>query len=198
MPSFPGNVRCSHCGLDRAIRNALNSPRCVSRQEVAMLKKPVLVSAFVCLSTSIFVPGIFAQDKPKDAQAAPAPEFKIPPEDSKKTNPLKNDASAVADGKKLFSSQCFLCHGKDGDGKGELAQDMKLTLHDYHDSAALKGMTDGDLFYILSKGKGEMPGQDDRLTETQRWHLIVYIRSLAGKAMPAAAATSAKEEKKAD
>jgi mono/diheme cytochrome c family protein len=159
-----------------------------------MLKERVLVSVFVCLSTSILAPGILAQDKPKDAQAAPAAEFKIPAEDSKKTNPLKNDAAAVADGKKLFSSQCYLCHGKDGDGKGELAQDMKLTLRDYHDAAALKGMTDGDLFYILSKGKGEMPGQDDRLTETQRWHLIVYIRSLAGKPMPAAA----KEEKKAE
>lgn len=159
-----------------------------------MLKKRVLVSTFVCLGTSIFVPGIFAQDKPKEAQAAPAAEFKIPPEDSKKANPLKNDASAIADGKKLFGSQCYLCHGKDGDGKGELAQDMKLSLRDYHDAAALKGMTDGDLFYILSKGKGEMPGQDDRLTEAQRWHLIVYIRSLAGKPMPA----TAKEEKKAE
>lgn len=159
-----------------------------------MLKKLAVNFAIVCLTFSAFVPGIFAQDKPKDAQAAPAAEFKIPPDDSKKTNPLKNDASAVADGKKLFSSQCYLCHGKDGDGKGELAQDMKLTLRDYHDAAALKGMSDGDLFYILSKGKGDMPGQDDRLTETQRWHLIVYIRSLAGKPMPAAA----KEEKKAE
>jgi mono/diheme cytochrome c family protein len=157
-----------------------------------MLTKQVVFSAFLCLATSIFMPATFAQEKPKDAQAAPATEFKIPPEDSKKTNPLKNDASAIADGKKLYSSQCYLCHGKYGDGKGELAQDMKLMLRDYHDPAALKGMTDGDLFYILSKGKGDMPSQDDRLTEAQRWHLIVYIRSLAGKPMPAAA----KEEKK--
>jgi mono/diheme cytochrome c family protein len=159
-----------------------------------MLKKLAVVSAFVCLASSIFVPAVFAQDKPKDAQAAPAAEFKIPPEDAKKTNPGKNDASAIADGKKLYSSQCYLCHGKDGDGKGELAQDMKLTLRDYHDPAALKGMTDGELFYILSKGKGDMPNEDDRLTDAQRWHLISYIRSLAGKPMPVAA----KEEKKAE
>jgi mono/diheme cytochrome c family protein len=159
-----------------------------------MLKKLIVVSTFVCLGSSIFLPAVFAQDKPKDAQAAPAAEFKIPPEDAKKTNPGKNDASAIADGKKLYSSQCYLCHGKDGDGKGELAQDMKLTLRDYHDPAALKGMTDGELFYILSKGKGEMPNEDDRLTEAQRWHLIAYIRSLAGKPMPVVA----KEEKKAD
>jgi mono/diheme cytochrome c family protein len=159
-----------------------------------MLKKLIGVSTFVCLGSSIFLPAVFAQDKPKDAQAAPAAEFKIPPEDAKKINPGKNDASAIADGKKLYSSQCYLCHGKDGDGKGELAQDMKLTLRDYHDPAALKGMTDGELFYILSRGKGEMPNEDDRLTEAQRWHLIAYIRSLAGKPMPVVA----KEEKKAD
>ena len=161
-----------------------------------MLKNPIALSALVCLAASIFVPTISAQDKPKDTQAAPAAEFKIPPEDAKKTNPLKNDAGAVADGKKLFSSQCILCHGKDGDGKGELVAEMKLNMHDYHDAAALKGMTDGELYYILSKGKGDMPGEDDRLTETQRWHLIMYIRSLAGKPMPAADATTAKDEKK--
>ena len=159
-----------------------------------MLKKLIVVSAFVCLGSSILLPAVSAQDKPKDAQAAPVAEFKIPPEDAKKTNPGKNDAAAIADGRKLYSSQCYLCHGKDGDGKGEIAQDMKLTLRDYHDPAALKGMTDGELFYILSKGKGEMPNEDDRLTDAQRWHLIAYIRSLAGKPMPVAA----KEEKKAE
>jgi mono/diheme cytochrome c family protein len=159
-----------------------------------MLMKQIAASAFVCLATSVFVPAVSAQDKPKDAQAPAAAEFKIPPEDAKKTNPLKSDASAIADGKKLFGSQCILCHGKDGDGKGELAADMKLNLRDYHDVAALKNMTDGELFYILSKGKGDMPSQDDRLTEAQRWHLISYIRSLAGKPMP----VEVKDEKKAD
>ncbi len=124
----------------------------------------------------------------------PPAEFKIPPDDVKKISPLKSDASTIADGKKLFGSQCYLCHGKDGDGKGELAAEMKLKLHDYHDAAALKDKTDGELFYILSKGKGEMPGEGDRLSETQRWQLIAYIRSLAGK--PAAA--GAKDEKKAE
>lgn len=162
-----------------------------------MLKKQIALCAFVCLATSIFVPTISAQDKtekPKETPAASATDFKIPPEDAKKANPLKNDAAAIADGKKLYGSQCVVCHGKDGDGKGELAVDMKLNLHDYHDAAALKGMTDGELFYILSKGKGDMPGEGDRLTETQRWHLISYIRSLAGK--PTAA--EAKDEKKAE
>ena len=162
-----------------------------------MSRKLIVILAPVCLALSVFVPASFAQDKPKDAApaAAPAAEYKIPPDDAKKTSPLKSDAGTIAEGRKLYSSQCYLCHGKDGDGKGELAQDMKLTLRDYHDPAALKGMSDGELFYILSKGKGDMPDQGDRLSVTQRWQLIAYIRSLAGKAMPAGA-PAAKDEKK--
>ncbi len=158
-----------------------------------MSRKLIVIFAPMCLALSCFASSSTAQDKPKDSQAAPA-EFKIPPEDAKKVSPLKSDASTIAEGKKLFSSQCYLCHGKDGDGKGELVADMKLKLHDYHDAAALKDKTDGELFYILSKGKGQMPGEGDRLSETQRWQLIAYIRSLAGKPMPAAA----KEEKKSE
>ncbi len=157
-----------------------------------MSRKLIVSLAPVCLVLSLFAPAGAAQDKPKDTQEKPSAEFKIPPEDAKKVNPLKSDASTIADGKKLFSSQCYLCHGKDGDGKGELAEDMKLKLHNYHDAAALKDKTDGELFYILSKGKGEMPSEGDRLSETQRWQLIAYIRSLAGKPTPAAP----KEEKK--
>lgn len=159
---------------------------------MSVSRKVIGSFAPVCLALMSFVPASFAQDKPKDTTGAPKAEFKIPADDAKKTNPLKSDASTIAEGKKLYSSQCHLCHGKDGDGKGELAKDMKLNLRDYHDPAALKNMTDGELFYILSKGKGDMPDEGDRLSVTQRWQLITYIRSLAGKPVPAVAG----EEKK--
>ena len=110
-------------------------------------------------------------------------EFKIPPEDAKRENPVKPTAASVADGKHTFASQCAMCHGKDGDGKGDLAQDMKLKLRDYRDPVALKDVTDGEMFYILTKGKGDMPGQEGRMKPEQLWNLINYIRSLSkGKA----------------
>ncbi|MFZ0636591.1 MAG: cytochrome c [Candidatus Acidiferrales bacterium] len=132
-----------------------------------------------------------AQDKAKDAkQPAPA-EFKIPPEDARKPNPLKVDATSIAEGKREYSSQCSMCHGKDGDGKGDLAQEMQLKMRDFQDPASLKDMTDGELFYILSKGKGDMPEEGDRMDVNQRWQLIIFIRSLASK-QPAA---TSKQEK---
>jgi mono/diheme cytochrome c family protein len=129
--------------------------------------------AFACLFA-------FAQEKKPTAE-----EFKIPPEEAKRENPVKPTAASLADGKHVFASQCAMCHGKDGDGKGDLAEDMKLKLRDYRDPAALKDVTDGAMFYILTKGKGDMPGQEDRMKPEQLWNLINYIRSLAkGKAAP--------------
>ncbi len=61
---------------------------------------------------------------------------------------------------------------------------MNLKLRDYRDPAVLKDMTDGELFYIVSKGKGDMPGEGDRLSGTQRWHLVNFIRSLPKKESP--------------
>lgn len=115
--------------------------------------------------------------------AAPAPgaEFKIPPEEAKRTNPVKPTAASIASGKHIYATQCAMCHGANGDGKGDLAADMKLTLRDWRDPDSLKDMTDGELFYILTKGKGDMPGEEDRMKAEQRWELINYIRSLAKK-----------------
>jgi hypothetical protein len=42
-------------------------------------------------------------------------------------------------------------------------------------------MTDGELFWIISNGKGKMPGGGDRSPEKQRWNLVNLIRSFAKK-----------------
>jgi mono/diheme cytochrome c family protein len=74
-----------------------------------------------------------------------------------------------------------MCHGADGDGKGDLAVDMKLKVSDYRDPGALKDRTDGELFYIIKNGKGEMPPEGDRAKPDDVWNLVNFIRSLAKK-----------------
>ena len=115
------------------------------------------------------------------AAQAPAAEFKIPPEEAKRPNPVKATPASIALGKRVYATQCAMCHGATGDGKGDLAADMKLNLRDYRDPDSLKDMTDGELFYILTKGKGDMPGEEDRMKPEQLWNLINFIRSLAKK-----------------
>jgi mono/diheme cytochrome c family protein len=113
---------------------------------------------------------------PADAKAA---EYKIPPEDAAKPNPVKPSPESHAKGKKLYGYDCAMCHGKDGDGKGDM--DMK-NVPDFTHADALKGRTDGELFYIIRNGKGEdMPPEGDRAKNEDIWNMVNYIRSLAKK-----------------
>jgi hypothetical protein len=45
----------------------------------------------------------------------------------------------------------------------------------------LKDMTDGEMFYIIQKGKGDMTGEGDRQKPEGIWNMVNYIRSLSKK-----------------
>src|SRR3990172_878514 len=83
----------------------------------------------------------------------------------------------LALGKKLYRSQCRMCHGEAGQGEGDLAQEMKLTVPDFT-AAETKKKTEGELHYILAKGHGRMPGQGERLRPQQMWSMVAYLRTL--------------------
>jgi mono/diheme cytochrome c family protein len=140
-----------------------------------MLKRILVIALFLLLGSLSSA----AQDE-KPA-AAPAGDFKIPPEAAKQTNPVKPSPESLAKGKKIYGFDCAMCHGKDGGGKGDLATDIKLTLKDYRDPDSLKGMTDGELAYIIKSGKGDMPAEGDRAKGDETWNLVNYIRSFAKK-----------------
>ena len=80
-----------------------------------------------------------------------------------------------------------MCHGVDGDGKGDLAVDMKLKMIDYRDPATLKSVTDGEMFYVIKNGNGQMPSEADRLKDEDIWNLVNYIRSIPKNSKPAEA-----------
>src|SRR6202035_4135417 len=60
------------------------------------------------------------------------------------SGPVKPSPNSIAQGKKVYGYDCAMCHGVEGDGKGDLAVDMKLKLLDYRDPASLKDKTDAD------------------------------------------------------
>jgi mono/diheme cytochrome c family protein len=121
-----------------------------------------------------------AQEKPKDSQPG-VDEFKIPQEDIDKKNPVKPTPEGLAAARRFFGYDCAMCHGANGNGKGDVVESMKLTMHDWHDPASLAGKTDGELFYIITKGKGKMMGEGDRAPETMRWNLVNLVRSISKK-----------------
>jgi len=114
------------------------------------------------------------------APAAPHPAA-ISAEDKAKKNPVKFTEVSVARGKKIYGTQCALCHGDKGDGKGGLAADMKLNVPDFTKPDTLKDRTDGELFTVIGTGQDPMPSQAGRLTDIHRWNLVNYLRSVSGK-----------------
>lgn len=140
-----------------------------------MSKKNALMKIpLVLVGLLFFVFALWAQTK------APAPEYKIPPEAAAKANPVKPAAESLAKGKKVYGIDCAMCHGEKGDAKGDMASDMK-NVTDFTNPDALKNRTDGELFYVIRKGKGEMPPEGDRAKDDDIWNLVNYIRSLAKK-----------------
>src|SRR3982074_2546241 len=126
---------------------------------------------------------VFALWAQKDQPPAktPTPEAKIPPEDAAKVNPVKPTAESLAKGKKMYGYDCAMCHGKAGDGKGDMASDYK-NVTDFTNPDALKNRTDGELFYITRNGKGsDMPPEDNRAKNDEIWNMVNYIKSFAKK-----------------
>jgi len=81
----------------------------------------------------------------------------------------------------VYSYDCAMCHGANGDGKGDLVDSMKLTLPDWRDPASVANKTDGELFYVITNGKGKMVPEKDRAAETMRWNLVNLVRSFSKK-----------------
>lgn len=105
----------------------------------------------------------------------------ITPQEKALKNPEKFTEDSVAKGEKLYATQCAMCHGKTGNGKGDLAAVMHVSPPDFTNPATLVKRTDGELFTIINKGSGKMPGEGHRLKEDQAWELVNFLRTLEGK-----------------
>jgi hypothetical protein len=110
-----------------------------------------------------------------------ADEYKISPQDIARKNPIKPTPEGLAEARRVFKYDCAMCHGAAGDGKGEIVESMQLTMHEWRDAATLEGKTDGEIFYIITKGKGKMMGEGDRQPEKLRWNLVNLVRAMASK-----------------
>ena len=110
-------------------------------------------------------------------QQQPMPATAIPLEAAQTVNPIKATPESQTHAKKLYGYDCALCHGTTGKGDGELVRDLKLSMKDWSDPAALKNRTDGELFYIISNGEGPMPAEGSRAKQEDIWNLVILVRS---------------------
>ena len=129
----------------------------------------------------LFAPALSAQQPSAPTQQKTQAYAAIPVEAAKQPNPVKATPESLARAKKWWTLDCAMCHGKDGDGKGETAKEMKLAIVDFTDPATLKDRTDGEIFYTIKNGHQDMPPEGQRIKTEENWDLVNYVRSLAKK-----------------
>jgi len=81
----------------------------------------------------------------------------------------------AGDGAETFKAKCAACHGPDGAGATAAGKAMKV--RDLG-SADVQSQTDDQLFDIIAKGKGKMPGYEKPLGADKCKELVAYIRTL--------------------
>ena len=110
----------------------------------------------------------------------PDEPWKAPARASRKANPVPADDKAVAAGKVLYAKHCLSCHGETGKGNGPAAKDLQKAPGDLS-NPKLWEQTDGALFWKLTEGRKPMPTFEPLTSETERWQIIDYVRTLAPK-----------------
>jgi mono/diheme cytochrome c family protein len=84
---------------------------------------------------------------------------------------------------KQFKAKCARCHGLDGSGDGDDANEQEVPPADFTDTAFMKSRTDGQLYYQILMGGGERrampafgPESDQGWSKNKIWYMVAFIR----------------------
>lgn len=90
--------------------------------------------------------------------------------------PYPVDFELMQYGQESYNIFCMACHGAAGDGNGVTKQ-YGILATSYHDDR-LRDAPDGYIYDVITNGKGLMYGLKDRLSNEQRWAIVLYLRAL--------------------
>ncbi|MEN8764643.1 MAG: c-type cytochrome [Wenyingzhuangia sp.] len=75
----------------------------------------------------------------------------------------------------LYQIYCVVCHGKKGNGLGDLVKREKfLGIPNYKD----RDITEGSIYHVLMHGKNMMGSHASQLTEKERWLIVKHVQEL--------------------
>lgn len=144
-----------------------NSPRFL------WLRK-LLFAALVLLICVLVIHWITEENKP----------WIVPPEYKSLKNPLMPTESNLNAAKQIYFDECAQCHGNTGKGDGPEARSHYPLPADLTDPKPLANVTDGEIFYQISEGRRPMPSFKNRLTQGERWQLVLLVRSFSQPTPP--------------
>ena len=101
----------------------------------------------------------------------------------KMKNPVASSPESIKAGQALFQKNCRFCHNADAKGNGPMAPEgthpSNLT-----DDKWDRGSTDGEIFLVIQNGAGpkfDMKGQKSKMSDTDIWNVVNYLRSIQAK-----------------
>ncbi len=137
-----------------------------------MKKKTTLLASLIITLTIVFNFSTMADNPPEEKEKWVAPKSA-----DQMVNPFVNDVKATKEGKKLFQQMCTICHGNSGKGDGMAGAALNPKPTNFTLDETQK-QTDGALFWKITEGRTPMAAYKDVLTETKRWQLVNYIRTM--------------------
>lgn len=105
------------------------------------------------------------------------------------TIPMTMNDEVLERGHQRYTIYCQPCHDARGDGRGILFQRASVPTGNYHTEKILN-YTDGELFDIITNGRGLMSGYRWPIPPSDRWAIVAYVRELQRERQARAAAAA--------
>jgi mono/diheme cytochrome c family protein len=144
-------------------------------------------AAMVVLCGAIIGTIVLAKQDVKNAEAAAL------------KNPVASTPESLGAGKKAFDANCAFCHGTMAQGAKKagivlsiIEEQGRQQPPDLTDDAWDHGSTDGEIYTAIKKGipPTMMAGYDGRVSDSDIWSIVNYLRALAAHTTVAVAPTA--------
>jgi mono/diheme cytochrome c family protein len=93
-------------------------------------------------------------------------------------NPIPLTEDVLKLGQARFNVYCSPCHDRTGSGQGIVNKREPTFKPGNLQEDRMRQMADGELFYVLTNGRRNMPSYRYQLSEQERWSVIYYVRAL--------------------
>ena len=101
-------------------------------------------------------------------------------------NPVPRTSESLERARRVYQINCATCHGAAGDGRGPMAAyyaRSPAAVVPPVDLAAprVRARTDGQLWWIIGRGLGNMPPYEDLLSDEEIWLMVLFTREVQGR-----------------
>jgi mono/diheme cytochrome c family protein len=101
-----------------------------------------------------------------------------PAEARRLKNPVARSDAALATAKERYAVLCANCHGDDGRSRTKAAGAMPTRPTDLS-NYLMESMKDGEIYWVIANGIDQrMPAFSSKLSGTECWELVLYVRQL--------------------